>query len=509
MRPVSQLSGHAAKALRLAGSSHVTATIFVLGIAILFFTSLAEATHGRELAVQAFIGSLLASWTYPAHWPLGEWLGGLWIMLPGGPVIGAAALINLGAAGLLRLGQLRRKPRSMAGLAIIHAGLLLVLGAYFTPILRLGNGFTLASIGSAISIIGLLIHYLAGGKAKATAPAKALPDCGKAMQMAIRALPLAGLLAPALLCLPLGKAAANLFGGAFILGSLIPLSAMLLLLSALVSFGRHYPEQPIRLIVLATLALVSGLSGSALMAVVIHFERPPVTELRSVLLLVGWACALTTLHVEKRRLDGLAALAGASAILVTLSFAGLMTASEAPNPAIDQRHWLILHVFVIACGYAAMLMAVLFANVRLAGALCGMDADKGRGIERICARALSSGVILVCIGTFTGGLWATMAWGRFWGWDPKENAALMLILWAMLAIHCRRTGLMQGPGYVATVALTGPVLLWSWAGTNLLGTGLHSYGFADGAALWLCAAYLAAQLALAVAGRKRMKNDGA
>jgi ABC-type transport system involved in cytochrome c biogenesis permease subunit len=254
-----------------------------------------------------------------------------------------------------------------------------------------------------------------------------------------------------------------------------------------------------------TLALFLVSVGLAFHGMVVISEalvhgRPPVTDLRSVLLFAGWVAAYAGQRVELRRRDGPAGFAAALAGFVTVYIASRMAvaAPGAINPVIDVRHWLILHVVIISCGYGAVLLAVLLANVRLIGGLFGMDEQRLRSVSALAHRTISAGLFLTTLGTLMGGLWAMKAWGRFWGWDPKENAALMLILWCALALHARRVALVREAGFARLAAAAGLVLAWSWAGTNMLGSGLHSYGFAAGGFV-LLGAYVLAQLTLVAA----------
>jgi hypothetical protein len=99
------------------------------------------------------------------------------------------------------------------------------------------------------------------------------------------------------------------------------------------------------------------------------------------------------------------------------------------------------------------------------------------------------------VGTILGGIWADQSWGRFWGWDPKENGAVLIVVWNAIVLHARWGGLAKEFG-VALLAIFGnAVTAWSWFGTNMLGVGLHSYGFMDSAAFWL-AGWVALQIAI-------------
>src|SRR5437899_804139 len=109
------------------------------------------------------------------------------------------------------------------------------------------------------------------------------------------------------------------------------------------------------------------------------------------------------------------------------------------------------------------------------------------------AKALSKMVYaIVCFatlfsftGTVLGGIWADQSWGRFWGWDPKENGALLIVIWNVLILHARWGGLVRERGLMALAVFGNIVTSFSWFGVNMLGVGLHSYGFMDAAFPWL------------------------
>jgi cytochrome c biogenesis factor len=89
------------------------------------------------------------------------------------------------------------------------------------------------------------------------------------------------------------------------------------------------------------------------------------------------------------------------------------------------------------------------------------------------------------LGTVLGGIWADQSWGRFWGWDPKENGALLIVLWCAIVLHARWAGMVQERGVMNLAIFGNIVTAWSWFGVNMLNVGLHSYGFMDAAFMWL------------------------
>jgi ABC-type transport system involved in cytochrome c biogenesis permease subunit len=89
---------------------------------------------------------------------------------------------------------------------------------------------------------------------------------------------------------------------------------------------------------------------------------------------------------------------------------------------------------------------------------------------------------LTFLGTNLGGIWADQSWGRFWGWDPKENGALMIVLWTALLFHAKAAQMIGPLGFAVGAVIGMMVVMWAWFGVNLLSVGLHSYGFTSGIA---------------------------
>ena len=99
------------------------------------------------------------------------------------------------------------------------------------------------------------------------------------------------------------------------------------------------------------------------------------------------------------------------------------------------------------------------------------------------------------VGTILGGIWADQSWGRFWGWDPKENGALLIVLWCAVMLHARWGGLVRERGFAAMAIFGNVITSFSWFGVNMLGVGLHSYGFMSSGLFWL-GLFIASQLLL-------------
>jgi len=108
------------------------------------------------------------------------------------------------------------------------------------------------------------------------------------------------------------------------------------------------------------------------------------------------------------------------------------------------------------------------------------------GLARAVYGVTCFALCFAVVGTILGGIWANESWGRFWGWDPKENGALLICISQIALVHGRRGGFLRDPGTCMAAAFGGTIVAFSWWGVNLLGVGLHSYGFTSGVhtALW-------------------------
>jgi hypothetical protein len=128
-----------------------------------------------------------------------------------------------------------------------------------------------------------------------------------------------------------------------------------------------------------------------------------------------------------------------------------------------------------------------------------LSTDVKKDLSRMIYGTLCFATFLSFFGTVLGGLWADDSWGRFWGWGPKENGALIIVLWNVLVLHARWGGIVRARG-VAVLSIVGNIVVaWSWFGVNELGVGLHSYGFTEGTRTWL-AAFVASQLVVIMLG---------
>jgi ABC-type transport system involved in cytochrome c biogenesis permease subunit len=150
---------------------------------------------------------------------------------------------------------------------------------------------------------------------------------------------------------------------------------------------------------------------------------------------------------------------------------------------LDTNFWLSTHVLCVVTGYAAALLTALFGHAYLFSRIVGRDPDSAelpRALYRMTYGTACFALLFSVVGTILGGVWANDSWGRFWGWDPKENGALMICLWLLAMLHGRLGGHIRGFGFALASVVLAVIVAFSWWGVNLLQVGLHNYGWIEG-----------------------------
>ncbi|NEQ53644.1 MAG: c-type cytochrome biogenesis protein CcsB [Leptolyngbya sp. SIO3F4] len=260
----------------------------------------------------------------------------------------------------------------------------------------------------------------------------------------------------------------------------------------------------------------------------------PLSNLYESLFFIAWG--ITAIHFVAERMSNslwVGAMTAPAAMgitaFATLTLPDNMQVSEPLVPAL-KSNWLMMHVSVMLLSYSALMVGSLVAisflvvtrgqSVELKGSSVGTGGFRDRKyslkrsakevaetvlstasgttavlekptkielsmqrltladtLDNISYRIIGLGFPLLTIGIISGGVWANEAWGSYWSWDPKETWAL--ITWLVFAayLHSRITKGWQGrkPAFIAA---SGFVVVWvCYLGVNLLGKGLHSYGW--------------------------------
>ncbi len=221
--------------------------------------------------------------------------------------------------------------------------------------------------------------------------------------------------------------------------------------------------------------------------------RPPVTNLYASAIFIGWGCVGLCLILEAipffRYSIALAAgsILGFSTLFIAYYLGLDSDTIDKLQAVLDTQLWLWTHVTCITIGYTTMFVAgLLGVGYILTGVFTtALNREGLKLFSKVIYGVICFAMFLSFVGTVLGGIWADQSWGRFWGWDPKENGALLIVIWVSIILHARWAGMIRERGLAVLAVFGNVVTAWSWFGTNLLGVGLHSYGFMAGAFFWL------------------------
>ena len=240
-----------------------------------------------------------------------------------------------------------------------------------------------------------------------------------------------------------------------------------------------------------------------------HF---PISNLYESLCFLAWGCTLVQLLVERSWPSPLVPAAATPMALGCVAFASfaLPERLQVASPLVPalRSSWLVMHVSVIMLSYAALLVGSLLsvavllvdreAPLELRSSSIGSGAYRraqlavegpadlqlsstgfrlSEQLDSLSYRTITVGFLLLSVGLVSGAVWANEAWGSWWSWDPKETWALICWLVYAAYLHIRLIRGWQGrrPALVAVAGLV--VIAICYIGVNLLGVGLHSYGW--------------------------------
>jgi cytochrome c-type biogenesis protein CcsB len=289
----------------------------------------------------------------------------------------------------------------------------------------------------------------------------------------------------------------------FLHATIIYIFALVLAGGALLTFG-SWPNlsESLRRSAFYLIALAFVIHTFGLIYRMVLEGRPPVTNLYSSAIFIGWAACGLGLVLERIYRVGLgsavAGLAGFVTLLIAHNLAIGGDTMEMMRAVLDTNFWLATHVVTVTLGYASTFVAGGLAiayillgiftpllTQKLAARHTEAGTDLGTALSKMVYGIVCFATLFSFIGTVLGGIWADQSWGRFWGWDPKENGALLIVLWNAIILHARWGKLVQERGLMNLAIFGNIVTAFSWFGVNMLGIGLHSYGFMDAAFKWL------------------------
>ncbi len=282
----------------------------------------------------------------------------------------------------------------------------------------------------------------------------------------------------------------------FYSGMVVYVLAMLLLFASWAWKPKLLQPAAYGLLVAGAVIHTAGLASRVILQ-----GRPPVTNLYSSAVFVGWGAVILGVIIERMYRRGfataVAAASGFASLIVAHHLSGSGDTMEMMRAVLDSNFWLATHVITITIGYSGTFLA---GAIAIGYTLRKHVARRPDPATTKALVATTYGVICFAlffsfVGTVLGGIWADQSWGRFWGWDPKENGALLIVLWNAIILHARWGGFVRERGIMAMAIFGNVITSLSWFGVNMLGVGLHSYGFMD-SAFWSLTGFIGSQLAI-------------
>lgn len=260
--------------------------------------------------------------------------------------------------------------------------------------------------------------------------------------------------------------------------------------------------------IIAWLTVATEIAGITLRVLV--SGRAPITNMYETVLFSGFGALVISLIIFAFKKDKIFILGGLGyniLCLFMMKFAhGMLDSAISPLvPVLRDNFWLSTHVTTIMLSYAALALSWLLANITLAKQrLQGLSNKDYRYYEDLIYTSIKVGVVLLAAGIILGGVWADYSWGRFWGWDPKETWSLIVLLFYMAVLHGKSTSWINTHRFIMLSAAGFMTVMMAWFGVNyILATGLHSYGFSEGGALFLGTFFLVQIVFLIITGKHK------
>jgi cytochrome c-type biogenesis protein CcsB len=232
--------------------------------------------------------------------------------------------------------------------------------------------------------------------------------------------------------------------------------------------------------------------------------RAPITNMYETVMFSGFGALFLSMivgHLKKEKVFIYVGLMYNGCTLMMMNFAtGMLSESISPLvPVLRDNFWLSTHVTLIIMSYGALALSWILANTVLFKKMFSKLNKKDEiYYGDLIYTCLKYGTIMLGAGVILGGVWADYSWGRFWGWDPKETWSLIAFVIYMAILHGRYTSWITPQRFTKLVAGAFMSIMMAWFGVNfILASGLHSYGFSQGGALFL-GCFFAAQITILI-----------
>ena len=240
--------------------------------------------------------------------------------------------------------------------------------------------------------------------------------------------------------------------------------------------------------------------------------RAPVTNMYETVMFSGFGALIISCIITLYRKEFAFLIAGLSFNILSLMMMKFANSMLDPGisplvPVLRDNFWLSTHVTTVILSYAALALSWIIANgLMLRDRFFTVSSAEYRYGVDLVYTCIKFGVVLLAAGIILGGVWADYSWGRFWGWDPKETWSLIVLLVYMAILHGKSTSWIPPHRFVPMVAGAFMTVMMAWFGVNyILASGLHSYGFSEGGAIFL-GSFFSIQIAILLLATVKKKT---
>jgi cytochrome c-type biogenesis protein CcsB len=235
--------------------------------------------------------------------------------------------------------------------------------------------------------------------------------------------------------------------------------------------------------VIAVLGNLAGISLRWIESYQMGIGHAPLSNLYESLTFFALVIAITHLFIEFRHKFRFIGVVASPMSLLAMSYASLPGVDDAIQPLIPalQSNWLVTHVMACFVGYSAFAIAfgisIMFllkpSDEKIQTVVVSRIPDSGI-LDNLTHQMVMFGFLFLSAGIITGAVWANQAWGRYWGWDPKETWSLITWLVYATLLHARLMRGWKGKRIAVLSCIGFSAVIFTYFGVNLL-PGLHSY----------------------------------
>ncbi len=288
----------------------------------------------------------------------------------------------------------------------------------------------------------------------------------------------------------------------------LPKMALIITLLALISLIILSKDKLAKALTMSTIFIQTLL----IILRIIISGRAPITNMYETVMFSGFIALVFAVFMNIFKKEKVFLFAGLSTNILSLMMLNFVPSMVDPSinplvPVLRDNFWLSTHVTVIIMSYGAFALSWLLANTVLIKSWRGnVNKTMIKKHGQLIYSCIKWGIVLLALGIILGGIWADYSWGRFWGWDPKETWSLIVLCIYIAILHGKYTSLINDRRFLLLSAYAFLSVIMAWFGVNyILATGLHSYGFSEGGAIFIIS-FVLIQVIICIISTFKTKN---